>query len=208
MSLSRDEIVLIHCDFGANTPKGPHLVLELHLGLVALTQGQRSRIVIHLQLSLACDALVDGAHSRILRVQPRPLHVSLLLRVVVFRVDLTDQVRQLFDALGVAGPHMSPRQLLLLRLKVLYRLLSTFYRFLTIVVSVFCLPVASVVVVLVVGQEGAKATARPLHRPVDEGQLRDVVFVDHAKHGLLFLEVGLRLLNLLLVRRLKLSLYN
>jgi len=100
---------------------------------------------------------------------------------------------------------MSASQLLLRRLKVLYRLLSTFYRFLTIVVSVFGGPVAGVVVVGVVRKDSSKSASCALHGPIDEGQLRNVVFVDHAQHGLLFLEVCLRLLNLLLVRRLKFS---
>ena len=103
---------------------------------------------------------------------------------------------------------MRPCQLLLLRLKVLYRLLSTFYRFFTIVVSVFGGPVTGVVVVRVVRKDGPKSAAGSLHGPVNERQLRDVVFVDHAQHWLLFLEVCLRLLNLLLVRRLKFSLQN
>ena len=101
---------------------------------------------------------------------------------------------------------MSASQLLLLRLKVLYRLLSTFYRFFTIVVSVFGGPIAGVMVVRMVRKDGPKSAAGALHGPVDEGQLRNVVFVDHAQHRLLFLEVCLRLLNLLLVRRLKFSL--
>ena len=46
---------------------------------------------------------------------------------------------------------------------------------------------------------------RRLHGPVDEGQLRDVVLVDHAEHGLLLAHVDLRVPDLLLVGRLQLA---
>ena len=58
---------------------------------------------------------------------------------------------------------------------------------------------------LVSGNDSAEALGRGLDGSIDEGQLRDVVLVDHAENGLLLAHVNGWSLDILLVRRLQLA---
>ena len=58
---------------------------------------------------------------------------------------------------------------------------------------------------LVSGNDSAEALGRGLDGSIDEGQLRDVVLVDHAEDGLLLAHVNGWPLDVLLVRRLQLA---
>ena len=101
-SLPRNGFILGHGNVLTNAAERSNRVIEF-LGCVdALAQWQRVRVVKHLHLRLACLALVDGADARVLLVEPTALHVSLLLWVVLLRVDLADQVGDLLDTLLLA----------------------------------------------------------------------------------------------------------
>ena len=60
---------------------------------------------------------------------------------------------------------------------------------------------------LVSWDHSSEALGSSLHGSVNEGELGDVVLVDHAKDGLLLADVHLGLLNFLLIGRLELPLY-
>ena len=55
------------------------------------------------------------------------------------------------------------------------------------------------------GNDSAEALGRGLDGSIDEGQLRDVVLVDHAEDGLLLAHVHCWPLDVLLVRSLQLT---
>lgn len=110
------------------------------------------------------------------------------------------------DALLLRGARVAASQDLLRLLEfssgrgwVLLRLLSK-------VVSVLSAEVASVVIISMTRNDSTETVVGGLNRTVDEGELSDVVLVDHAEDGLLFSHVHLGVLNFLLVSRLQLSL--
>ena len=63
-----------------------------------LTERQGESVVVHVQLILSGDSIVDSLDSGVLLVQPRSLHVGLLLGVVVLSVDLANKVGDCLDA--------------------------------------------------------------------------------------------------------------
>lgn len=76
---------------------------------------------------------------------------------------------------------------------------------LTEVISVLSAEVASLVTIRVAGDNGSKALGCGMDGSVDEGQLGNVVLVDHPQDGLLFAHVHLRVSNLLLGSSLEFS---
>ena len=70
---------------------------------------------------------------------------------------------------------------------------------LTEVVSVLCAEVASVMTSGVSGDNGTETFSGRVHWSVNQGQLSDVVLIDHSKDWLLLAHMDLRVLNFLLV---------
>lgn len=171
----------------------------------ALAHAERVRIVKHLHLRLASLAFVDGAHTRVLLVQPTALHVGLLLRVVLLRVHLADQVGDLLDSLLLARANIaaSKRRLRLLELGggVCGRLRAS----LPEVIPVLSAEIARVMGGLVSGNDGAEALGCRLDWSVDQRELGDVVLVDHAQDWLLFADVHFGFLDVLLIGRFQLT---
>lgn len=170
----------------------------------AFAKGQRVGVVEELHLRLACLATVDSAHARVLLVEPRALHVRLLLRIVSLRVDLADQVGNLLDALALERARVATSESLLRLLEISNSLLGLIRDLLTEVIPVLSAEVTGLVAGTVSRNDGAEALRSSLHRSIDEGELSDVILVDHAQNGLLLAHVHLRVLNFLLVRRLQL----
>ena len=206
VSLSGNGLVLGESDVLADAAEGSDRVVELLGSVDAFAHGQRSGVVEHLHLVLAGLAFVDSAHTRVLLVQPRALHVSLLLRVVSLRVDLADQVGDLLDALLLARPQvpasLSLRGLLECRGGLCWALLRTLSKVVSGLSAEGTCGVAGVVSV----NDGAKAGLGSVDGPVNEVELANVVLIDHAQDGLFFARVHSWFLNFLLRRRLQLSL--
>ena len=171
----------------------------------ALSHTKRIRIVKHLHLRLASFALVNGSHTWVLLVQPTALHVGLLLRVVLLRVNLTDQVGDLLDSLLLARANVaaSKRSLGLLELSRGVR--GSLWASLPKVIPVLSAEIARVMGGLVSGNHGAETLGCRLNWPIDQRELGDVVLVDHAKDWLLFADVHLGVLDVLLIGRFQLT---
>ena len=171
----------------------------------ALAQRKRVRVVEELHLGLASHAVVNSAYAWVLLVQPAALHIGLLLRVVLLRVYLTDQVGDLLDALLLARADVSASKralgLLVLSSSLSWGLTGTLSK----VVRILCAEVTSIMSGLVSGNDSTEALGCGLDGSVDEGQLSDVVLVYHAEDGLLLTHVNGRSLDVLLVRRLQLA---
>ena len=163
-------------------------------------------VVVELQLILASLSIIDSADTRVLLVEPRALNVRLLLGIVGLGVNLTNKVGNLVDSLLLEWACVTTSKSLLSLVKVSSCSCGSLRHFLSEVVVVFSAEVASLVVGAMVGDNSAEAGMRGLDGPVDEGELSDVVLVDHAQHWLLLADVRLRFLNFLLVRRLQLPL--
>ena len=174
----------------------------------ALAKRQRVGVVEELHLALAGLAIVDCLDAGVLLVEPGALHIGLLLRVVPLRVELTDQVRDLVGALLLEWARVATGLSLRLDLEVGDSLARIRGRLLAKVVAVFSAEVAGALSGIVARDHGAEAAVCRLDGTIDEGQLSDVVLVDHAQDGLLLAHVHLRVLNFLLVRRLQLPLFN
>ena len=147
----------------------------------------------------ASKTLVDCSHTWVLLVEPRSLHISLLLWVVVLGVNFTHQVRDLLDAHLLEGSGLTASIFVLHLLEVSHSLTSGHHLLLSIVVSVLSVEVASILIGPVSWDNCSKARIGGLHRSVHEGQLSDVVLVDHPKDWLLLLHVDLGVLHPLLV---------
>ena len=91
-SLPCDGLVLGESDVLADAAESATRVVELLSRVDAFAQGQRVGIVEEIHLVFASLSFVNGAHTWVLLVQPRTLHISLLLRVVGLGVNLADQV--------------------------------------------------------------------------------------------------------------------
>jgi hypothetical protein len=141
-----------------------------------------------------------------LLVEPRALHVGLLLRVVLLRVDFAHQVRNLVDSLQLLRAQVSASKDASGLFELGCGLSCLLANLLAEVVSVLSAEVASLVGVRVAGDDGSKALGCGMHRPVNERKLGDVVLVNHPEDGLFLADVDLRVANLLLVRRLQFSL--
>jgi len=92
LSLSGDNVVLSDGNILADAAESAWGVVELLRGVDAFTHRQRVRIVVELHLVLAGLAVVDSADTGVLLVEPRALHVRLLLGVVLLGVNLAHQV--------------------------------------------------------------------------------------------------------------------
>lgn len=171
----------------------------------ALAHTERVSIVKHLHLRLASLAIVDSTNARVLLVQPTALHISLLLRVVLLRVNLTDKVGDLLDSLLLARANIaaSERSLSLLELSRCFG--GSLRATLTEVISVLSAEIACIMGGLVSWDHGSKSLGCRLDWAIDQRELRDVVLVDHAEHGLLFAHVHLGVLDVLLIGRLQLT---
>ena len=171
----------------------------------ALAHTERVRIVKHLHLRLASFALVDGTHTWILLVQPTALHVGLLLWVVLLRVDLTDQVRDLLDSLLLTRANIAASKRSLGLLELSGGVSGSLWASLSEVIPVLSAEIACVMGGLVSGNHGAEALGCRLNWPVDQRELGDVVLVDHAEHWLLFPDVHFGVLDVLLIGRFQLT---
>ena len=205
-SLSGDGLVLGEGDILAHAAEGADRVVELLGGVDALAHGERVGIVEELHLVLSSLSFVDSAHSGILLVQPRSLHISLLLRVLILGVDFTNKVRELLDSLLIGGADVATCKVSTSCLKGSLSLGSALRDDLTEVVSGLSAEVTGIMVSSVSGNDGTEARCSSLHWSVNERQLSNVVLVNHAKNGLLLSNVRLRVLNFLGVRGLELSL--
>ena len=165
-SLPSDGIVLGDGDVGADAAECTYRVVELLRRVDAFTQGQRVRVVEEIDLVLPSLALVDSAHAWVLLVEPRALHVGLLLRVVGLRVHLAHQVRDLLDALLLCRAQVASSQSLLRSIECCSRLSWALLDSLTEVVPVLCAEVTGVVAGDVARDHGAKARLRRVYGSV------------------------------------------
>jgi len=105
-SLPGDRLVRGDGDILADAAECTNFVAEQLSGMDALAHRERVSIVVELHLRLARLAFVDSAYTWVLLVEPRALHISLLLRVVALGVQLTDQVGNLVRALHFESTHV------------------------------------------------------------------------------------------------------
>lgn len=101
-SFPGDGLILGHSDVLADAAERTWRIIEFLRRVDALAQRKRICVVKELHLALASHAVVNSTYTWVLLVQPAALHIGLLLRVVLLRVYLTDQVRDLLDALLLA----------------------------------------------------------------------------------------------------------
>ena len=200
-SLSGDGRVRSNCNVLANATETTDGVIELLRGVDALSHRKRVGVVKELHLGGASLTIVDSADTRILLVEPRALNISLLLRVVGLWVNLTDKVRDLLDSLLLNSTDVVTSHNFLRLLEVLSGISRCFRAPLAEVVPVFSAEVASTMAGLMSGNHSSEALGCSLHGPINEGELRDVVLVDHTKNGLLLTNVHFRVLNFLLIGR-------
>ena len=123
------------------------------------------------------------------------------MRIIGLRVDLAHKVRDLVDSLLLNGANVVTSHHLLRLLEVLSSFSWCFWASLAEVVPVFSAEVASTMAGLMSGNHSSEALGCSLHGPINEGELRDVVLVDHTKNGLLLTNVHFRVLNFLLIGR-------
>ena len=183
------------------------LVRELIGCLVdALTQGKRVGIVHEVNLLDSSLAFIDGTDTWVLLVEPRSLHISLLLWIVVLGVDLTNEVGDLLDAHLFEVTDLATCLVSSLHLEFSYGLVGVEHLLLSKVVSVLSCKVSGILFGSMAWDDSAKSSVSCLHWSVNEGQLSDVVLVDHAEDWLLLLNVDLGVLHLILVGGQQLSL--
>ena len=204
-SLSGDSLILGHGHVLANTAERTNGIIELLGSVDAFTHWKRVGVVKELHLVLASLTIVDSAHAWILLIQPTALNISLLLWVISLRVNLTDQVGDLVNALLLSGATVASRQRSLSLLEISGGCGRVLWSTLTKVVPILSAEVALIVGRLVSGDDGAEALGRGMHGSINERKLSDVVLVDHAENWLLLAHVDSGLLDLLLVRRLQLT---
>ncbi len=130
----------------------------------------------------------------------------MLLRIVGFGVDFAHQVGDLANSLILCCAQVTSCEDLLLLLEIGSCCLGVSDLLLSEVVSVFSLEVASTVGSVMLRDDCTETLLGRLDGSVDEGKLSDVVLVNHPQNGLLLAHVNLWVLNLVLIRRLKLSL--
>ena len=204
-SFPRDRLILGHSDVLADAAERSWRIVEFLRRVDALAQRKRIRVVKELHLGLASHAIVNSTYTWVLLVQPAALHIGLLLRVVLLRVYLTDQVGDLLDALLLARADVSTGKRALGLLVLSSGLSWGLWATLSKVVPILCAEVTSVMSGLMSGNDSAEALGCGLDGSIDEGELRDVVLVDHAEDGLLLAHVYGWPLDVLLVRRLQLA---
>jgi len=145
-----------------------HLVCEA-LGCVdAFSERQRVGVVVEEGLVLSCNALVDGVDTWVLLVQPRALHVGLLLWVERLRVNFADEVRNFLNALLLFWANVTACQVSSLHAIGICCLLGTLGNLLTVVVCVFSREVASCVVALMTVDNSAEPGLSALNWSVNE----------------------------------------
>ena len=91
-SFPRDRLILGHSDVLSDAAERSWRIVEFLRRVDALAHWERKSVVKHLHLGPASDAVVDCANARVLLIQPATLDISLLLRVIRLRVDLTNEV--------------------------------------------------------------------------------------------------------------------
>ena len=171
-----------------------------------LTQWQRVRIVHEVNLLDSSFALIDSTDTWVLLVEPRSLHISLLLWIVVLGIDLSNEVRDLLDAHIFKVTDLTTCLIGSLHLEFSYGLTSVEHFLLSEVVSVLSCKVSGIFFGTMAWDDSAKSRVSSLHGSVNQGQLSDVVLVDHAEDWLLLLDVDLWVLHFILIGSEQLSL--
>ena len=191
----------------ADAAERTNAIVEFLSGVDALSEWQRVSIVEELHLALARLAIVDSADTGILLVEPRALNISLLLWVVPLGIELADKVRDLMCALVLEWTCVTASKSRSLLLVISDSLAGIRGRLLTEVVTVFSAEVAGTFSLIVARNDSTKARVGRLDRTIDERKFSDVVLVDHAQNRFLLAHMDLRVLNFLLVGRLKFPLH-
>ena len=150
-------------------------------------------------------ALIDSTDTWVLLVEPRSLHISLLLWIVVLGIDLSNEVRDLLDAHIFEVTDLTTCLVGCLQLEFSYGLAGIELFLLSKFVSVLSCKVSGIFFGTMAWNDSAKSRVSSLHGPVNQRQLSNVVLVDHAEDGLLLAHMNGWPLDVLLVRRLQLA---
>jgi hypothetical protein len=149
--------------------QGPHSVSDW----------ERVGVVVWVFLWDCCLACFQELDSGVFAVQPTSLHVRLFLWVVFLRVNFSVQVRDLSHLLVFEGSVVTTSLLLRLLVVFLGKLFGRGSHVLSIGSLIGSLPVSHVVVFSKSINDGSEPSGCTIDWSVDEGQLSDVVFVDH-----------------------------
>lgn len=171
------------------------LVAELTEVPDAVAQRQGVGVVKHADLVLLAEA--GSAQARVLLVQPGALDIGLTLGIVLLVINLTCQVREGAQLLCINGPSFASAGVVLRRLERGLGLAGAPLSRLTEVGAVLGVKVTCAMVGRVVGDHCAEASFGAGNIPVLQGQVSDVVLVDHAQDWLLSDHVDLRLLEVI-----------
>ena len=206
LSLSRNGFVcLSNCDITAHVTERSYLISKFLRSVDSFSERQRGGIVIHLELVLSSNSVVNSTNTRVLLIQPWPLHISLLLWVVVLRVDFSNKVWDLLNALLIISSHLAASKSWIGVIKVSDRFLWSSWTFRTKVIPVLSAPVSGVMIVWVMNDNGSESSCSSLDGSIDEWKFCNVVLIDHAEYGLDFLLVYFWWTHFVLVRGHKFS---
>ena len=182
---------LSNSDVAAHVTEGTTLVSEFLCSMNSFSHRQWSRIVVHLELILSSDSVVNSTNAWVLVIQPWSLHISLLLWVVILWVDFADKVWDFLNALLVISSHLTTSKNLWGLIKVSNRFLWSLWTICSKVIPVFSAPVPCIMVVWMANDNGSESCLCTCDGSVNERKLCNVVLVDHTKNGFHFLLVYL-----------------
>lgn len=152
----------------ANAAEGTNRVIEFLRGVNALAHWKRVSIVIHLHLRLARDSIVDSPDAGVLLIEPAALDVSLLLWIILLRVNFADEIGDFVDTLLLGCAQVSTRQRALGLLKLSSRVSRSLLPSLAKVIPIFSAEVTLIMRSLVPWDDGTEALRCGLHRSVNE----------------------------------------
>lgn len=147
-SLASDDLIVDFSNVGCFTCVCTVLSAELSGKLQSLSERQRVAVVVEVDLCLACLTSVYCSNCRVLLVQPRPLHISLLLRVILFAVDFTNEIWNNFGLLIFKWSDTSSSYIVKL-LEISDSLFRTWRNYLAVEIPIFSLESAHAVSIFV-----------------------------------------------------------
>ena len=175
-------------------------ISEFLCSMDSFSKRQGICVVVHIELILSSDSVVNSTNTRVLLIEPWSLDVSLLLWVIMFWINFSNKVWDFLNALLVITSHLTTSKGRGSSIKVCNSFLWPLRTVLAEVIPVFSAPVSSIMIIAMANDNGSESSFSALDWSVYKGKFCDVVLIDHAKHGFDFLLVYTWTLDFLLVR--------
>jgi len=178
---------------------GTGCVIEIAELVISVAHWERVSVIEEVHLVLLGVAFFSGNKTRVLLVEPRPLHVGLALWIILFVVLLACQFRKALNLLLVEGPYLTSTAVRLVFSEGCLRSGRVRMCWLAKVVTSLCIESSRAVVSGVMRNDCAESFRSSLNRPVCKRQIRNIVLVDHAQDWFLRMPVYLGVLIKVLI---------